>query len=160
MQHYIKYCKHCEVEYTFQASGNHYTLEHSEKYNDENYCPRCKKAILDVLSTIWPVNEVLFVETDEITLDELVVIREKQLEDHKAKMNSGDPSYMFPLTRPVLCTCYNSELKEFEKADEILHDGKIYRYYYFPSKKEEVKIYKKVRRDRVSKEIITDKFRS
>lgn len=46
MKTYITRCKHCGMEYTFQASGEGCF----DNYNDRDYCPTCKKAIVDALN--------------------------------------------------------------------------------------------------------------
>jgi ribosomal protein L37E len=44
-------CGHCGDEYYIQYSGE-YCLDTPEEYCDSNYCPKCKKAIIEALATI------------------------------------------------------------------------------------------------------------
>ena len=45
---YFKHCSHCGITYLYQASGDGCLNE----LNDKDYCPTCKKAIIDALNTI------------------------------------------------------------------------------------------------------------
>lgn len=47
----INICGHCGDEYYIQYSGE-YRLKTPEEYRDSNYCPKCKKAIIEALATI------------------------------------------------------------------------------------------------------------
>lgn len=48
MKTIIQRCKHCKSSYTYQISGDGCL----DKYNDNDYCPKCKKRIVDTLNEI------------------------------------------------------------------------------------------------------------
>lgn len=78
MKTYKTRCKHCGREYTFQASGEGCL----DNYNDKDYCPTCKKAIVDALSKV-PKKFVGIYK--EIPLDNnlLPIFKEIKEEDEK-----------------------------------------------------------------------------
>lgn len=71
-----KRCVHCQTVYTYQESGWCVI----GVLNDPKHCRDCKSAILDALDKVPVKYERVWVETDELTFDELQSIREICLE--------------------------------------------------------------------------------
>jgi hypothetical protein len=111
MMHYMKRCRHCKTVYTWQASGEGCFHE----LNDEDYCPVCKKAIIEALKSLPQKFKKVWVETDEVTYDYLKAERAKQ--DEK----SGGLCM-----RRVYVSLFNFKTGASEKNDAFDVDGKQY----------------------------------
>jgi hypothetical protein len=140
------YCKNCGVEYQWQASGNYNALDTPKEYQDRDYCPECKKAIVEALSKIEKKVVINYIETDEITLEEL-----KKIE--KEYYSNNPLSFM-----RVFATTYNNKLGESNITREVYFNNKVYIYSYYPSLINEAKITKKVRFEIKTNKILTDEF--
>ena len=80
----IVYCKNCGLKYSWQASG-HYSLDTPKEYNDSEYCPECKKAIIDALAPIEKKSIVKWIETDVVDFETLKRWESEMLEERKDK---------------------------------------------------------------------------
>ena len=78
----IVYCKNCGAKYNWQASGN-WSLDTPKEYNDREYCPECKKAIIDALAPISKKSIVKWIKTDEVDLETLKRWKKEMLEERK-----------------------------------------------------------------------------
>lgn len=68
MTHEHKRCNHCSVTYAYQGSG-HGCMEPT---NDPDYCPDCKKVILDALSSVPARRKKDWVVTHDVSVETLV----------------------------------------------------------------------------------------
>jgi len=145
----ITYCKNCGAEYHWQASGPYNALDIPKEYQDSEYCPECKKAIVEVLSKIEKKTKITYKETDEITLDDLLNIEKKEDEERYKKGF---------YCKQIFANLYDTEVGEHSQSGEVKYNKKTYHYFYFPSRKNEASITKKVRIDIKTDNIITDIF--
>ena len=126
-------CKHCQIKYSWQASGN-WNLNTPEDYNDSEYCPDCKKTIVDALSKIPKKRDKVSVETDEVDLATLERWEIEERNNHKG----------FPPVKRVFATLYNWDRQEHKIIRQVdgrdEHEGKVYIYNYCPSEKENCRI--------------------
>lgn len=156
MTHYILYCKNCGAKYTFQGSGRYIGVTPRE-YNDRDYCPECKKAIIDSLEKIEKKSFLDWVSTNEVTLENL--LNEKaRLREEEIKKVKEDNLPNFPKLERVYASEYNLEKGEHTIQNEVILNKKKYFYRYFASKKDEAKISKRVRKDSKTQEVIEDNF--
>lgn len=75
MTEYYKRCKHCQIVYTYQGSGD--GCQRAE--NDPRYCPECMKIINKALSKISIKRKRVWEETDEITEKEFEELKEERI---------------------------------------------------------------------------------
>jgi len=61
-------CNHCLSVYLYFVTGN----PPWNPYNDRDYCPNCKKAIVETLNKIPQKYERTYIETNEVTIDQLI----------------------------------------------------------------------------------------
>lgn len=88
------YCKNCGAGYQWQASGHYDRLGIPRQFQDREYCPTCKEAVINALEPIPMVTETKFVITDQIGIETL-------LQNEKAKREELDKTALFPLLRQV-----------------------------------------------------------
>lgn len=145
----ISFCKNCGDEYRFQASGNYWSLDTEEEYNDPVYCLECKKTITEVLSKISKKTEIRFIETYDFTLEKLFKKDEELSNAHLKQMeiDRGNNLITFPRIRRVFGSLFDVNKQEYSRTEEILVDGVRYRYSYWSKSKELIKITKEVRWD-------------
>lgn len=125
MMHYMKRCRHCNTIYAWQASGDGCFRE----LNDEDYCPDCKKVIVEALKSVPKKFKKIWVETDEVTYDYLKAERAKQ--DEK---NGG------LCMRRVYVSLFNTEKGTREVNDAFDVDDKQYLVLYWNDNPDEIKI--------------------
>lgn len=76
-------CKNCRDNYLCQLSGQ-WQLDTPEEYNDQEYCPECKKAIVKALAGIKPKFKEIWLTQDnmpevpQMTCEKLQEIESKQ----------------------------------------------------------------------------------
>jgi hypothetical protein len=158
-------CKHCHIIYEWQASGE-YCLDTPKEYNDENYCPECKKAIVDALNNIPIKKSLVWEKVTDISFSEM----KRMIDNYEKKLREKDKDSAFPLLRRVFPGCYDTENNVYSVEGQIyvdmkkdnFHTHKIhYRYFYFPGKENEIKITVAMEKDNASNKIIgywEDKF--
>ena len=132
----IQDCKHCGVQYEAQYSGEN-VLDVPREYQDLEYCPECKKAIVDALSTIPVKFEYKGVQTDEVDLETLLRW-EKEIEDERAQqLEKG--KMLFPVSRRIFAGLYDSKNGEPQTIRQVIgkedKKGRVYIYCYWPSDK-------------------------
>ena len=99
-----KRCKHCGKTYGHQLSGNgDYT------YNDANYCPDCKKVMLDALKNVPVKFEPSWKEIPVNITNNLASLKERVLSERKEIQEYGGI-----LMRKAYPIVYNSSIKEAE----------------------------------------------
>lgn len=129
----INRCKHCQIKYNWQASGSYWNLDTPEEYNDKDYCPECKKAIVDALSKIPKKREKVLVETDEVDLATLERWEIEERKNHKG---------LLPPMKRVFASLYNWDRQENSVTEQVNgreeHEGKVYIYNYWHQKKKNV----------------------
>lgn len=128
-------CAHCQIVYLFQASGNYWSLDTPEKYNDMKYCPDCKKAIMDALEKVPKKFTDELVITDDFTLDELLEIEKKRYKDHADKG--------LPCVRRCFVGLIDMEKGEYQQNGEVKTNDKTYQYSYWESDKKKAKVWVK-----------------
>lgn len=157
MQHYIVRCKHCCTMYTWQAAGE-YNMDFPKEYSSSDYCPECKKTIVDALSKIPAKRQLVFVESDEFTPNVMFGLIKKKEEDIIEK-NKGSN---FPIIRRVFAGMYDSVRGVSSRQDQIIikknKNGRnvdvCYFYRYFPGYENEMEIKVAMEKDLVSGEIL------
>lgn len=109
----IVYCKNCGAQYKWQASGNYWTLDTPEEYNDGEYCSECKKAIIDALAPIEKKSIIKWIKTDVVDLETLKRWEKEMLEERKVYAGG------FPYMRRVFPSLLNTETGECSKDIHI-----------------------------------------
>ena len=128
-------CKHCGVEYDYQFSGSYDAIDTPREYQDEKYCPECKKAIVDALNKIPVKFTYKDVETDEVDLQTLLRWEKETYEEHEQKIKNRE--MLLPLARRVLVGLRNLKTGEHDIVNEVIgredKKGRIYIYSYWSS---------------------------
>lgn len=134
-------CKHCGVEYETQYSGEN-VLEIPREYQDHEYCPECKKAIVDALGTIPVKFDYKFVVTNEVNLNTL--LKWEKDEEEEARVLRESNVWLLPKARRVFPSMMNQEMTESRKMGQVIgrdeKKGRTYIYSYWPSKLSECTI--------------------
>ena len=99
---YNTYCINCGAEYTFQASGS-WSLNYPEKFNDEDYCPECKEAILRALNSISQKTEIKWIPTDLVDFETLKRWEKEEEEEYQKECNKkmSEGNIVFPRCKRV-----------------------------------------------------------
>jgi hypothetical protein len=144
----IVYCKNCGARYNWQASGNHWALDTPEKYNDHEYCPECKKAIIDALELIEKKSVVKWIKTDLVDLETLKKWKEEMLSERKLYV--GD-TVRFPYAERVFASLVDFDHNDITRHIHIqgreIHKDKFFHCSYWEKSNEVVSITTKVRVD-------------
>jgi len=123
-------CEHCRTQYHFQASGWGAGVN-----NHKDYCGDCWSVIKSALKEVPVRYEFRFVPQNEVTL---------QMLERWDKEWKDEYTGMLPLARRVFASLYDPAAKEHSRTGMVngreSHIGKIFRYHYWPSKREEAKI--------------------
>ena len=127
-------CKHCLTNYITQLSGSYDAIDTPKEYQDKDYCPECKKVIVEALAKIPQKYKWENLPTDEISLDELLSIEKDKYE------KDSELKGLLPVARRLFASLYNKELNEYNKSGEVKHNGKVFYYFYWPSKPQEARI--------------------
>ena len=131
----INYCINCGAEYDWQASGNEWYVGHPIIYNDREYCPDCKKSIIDALALI-PIKSVkTWIDTDLIDLKTLLEWEKQWKDEEKAELlRNGN---LLPRMQRVFSGLYSMDRNEHSKSGQVKgrneHSDKIFGYFYWPS---------------------------
>jgi copper chaperone CopZ len=124
-----------------QWSGNYNATGIQREYQDKEYCPECKKAIVDALSKIPVKFEYKGVQTAEVDLETLKRWEEEFLEEQRVIANSNTGGYMLPIGRRVFAKLVKSDFTESQVIEQVIgredKEGRIYVYSYWPSKIDE-----------------------
>lgn len=114
----ISRCIHCGKTYTYQLSG----YPQLNEYNDEHYCPECKKAIMEALSKIPKKFDRKWRSLkDEEVSDELLSDMNKLLDDWD-EANRNPNCMLFP--EPVkVVACRNDD---YDHTREFRVEGTMY----------------------------------
>jgi hypothetical protein len=130
-------CKHCGIEYVHQWSGNYNATGIQREYQDGEYCPECKKAIVDALAIIPVKFEYKGVQTTEVDLETLKRWEEEFLEEHRVIADSNMRGNMLPISRRVFAKLVKSDFTESQVIEQVIgrddKEGRIYVYSYWPS---------------------------
>lgn len=139
----IHRCIHCGIMYSYQASGSHWSLSTPEQFNDKEYCPDCKEAILEALYKIPVKRKQEFVETDIVSFKTLKEWENELAEEDLQELHSSDPP-LLPRGRQVFACLYNVDRMEHQVHERVdgrhEHRGKVFHYVYWPSMIEDVKV--------------------
>lgn len=139
--------------YTVEESINSKQVEHTKrqiflkKHQDPEYCPICKKAIVNALSKIEICYANKFRKTDEVTLQQLedweeVWEAQEELDEATAILNG---EVRLPIAELVFPSLVNSVtgatrlIKEVKGRDK--YEGCTFRYSYWPDNKKDANIY-------------------
>ena len=149
----VNFCKNCGAEYHFQASGSYWSLNTPEKLNDWDYCPECKKAIIEALSPIIKKTELRYVGCDDFTINEILEF--ERIEGEKTETPSlgsiGTSKIQFPRMRRVFAKLVNiddpNDPINFETTNEIKINKISYIYTYNRKSTELIRLNKEVRWD-------------
>lgn len=121
-------CTNCGDHYSLYLSGSH--IPHN---NSKDYCPSCKdiydeayKTVREALSKVPKEREEVWVETTEVTFQELKQYRKDQeeLEDRQA-VAEGIPM-LLPRARRVFASLYNQESGKSSCSDLFVCNGASY----------------------------------
>jgi len=140
----IHYCINCGERYMFQWSGNYDAIPDVPKeYRDKDYCPECKKAIVDALTPITKKSEIKWLPTTEVDIDTLLKWEEELREKQIAEDNANSTNHpVFPRGRRVWAGLYNTDIKENSRQEQVMNpeNRRLYFYRFYPSKKNEAVI--------------------
>jgi copper chaperone CopZ len=124
-------CKHCGTQYRFQASG--YNPNQENENQDDKHCHDCKTAIIEALQKIPVKFGYKNVPTTEVTLNQLLKWEEEH--EYRAAKRGG-----FSLAQRVFAALYRDGehqiIREVVGGDDDERYGRVYRYTYWPSEKE------------------------
>jgi hypothetical protein len=134
-------CKNCRVPYLCQLSG-HWSLSTPKEYNDREYCPECKKAIMNALSKIKPKFTEVWVGVDRLPEAPAMTVEQLKAIEHQQ---------MF---RRVFPTLFDPKACESQEMGEVIHGGFTYRYDYWPSRPDSVRIVIRAERNAGNGEIV------
>ena len=140
----LNFCKNCGAEYRYQASGSHWSLDTPKEYNDFDYCPECKKVIVDVLVKIPKKTEIRCIDTNDFTLDELLLKQEEYNNTLKLQQNG------FPTTQQIFLSVTKADLSDITTTKKININNIDYYYTYWKKSKEVISIKKEVRWDLIN----------
>jgi len=136
-------CEHCGSKYQWQASGCYNVLETPKEYQSPDYCPECKKAIVETLNKIPVKFKEEYVETTEVTLAQLKQWEINYIEEEKEKM-ANSKIVIFPKFKRVFPKLYDTVNQELQVVEEVIGRDDFrerqYIYSYWPSKIEEATI--------------------
>lgn len=142
-------CKHCNIKYQFQYSGQ-YQLNSPKKFQDDKYCPICKSAIVDALSRVPKKFERVMIETDEVDINTLLDWRDNRL--------NSNTTGILPVSERVFSTLYNVETGRSKTIYEIYGEGdfkgRIYNLSYYADDMSEIKILVAKEKDLIKNKII------
>lgn len=153
----ICFCKNCGANYHWQASGD-YKLDTPEEYNDHEYCPKCKKAIVKALKKISKKTELRYVDTDDYTLAELLQIQEDQANEETKKIEEQGYNHDFPngflgllpMCRRIFPSTVKSDFSDSTRTEQIKINKTNYRFSYWSGSKKVIRISKEVRWDLIN----------
>lgn len=140
----IKYCKHCGIRYSWQASGSGFW----ESKNTEDYCESCWKAITEALEKIPKKVEKRFIKTNEITYEDAInAINEA---NESARKNNEMPRLI-----RYFGTMRKEDTGEYSRTREFKINNIKYIMFWFESEPENAVIKKEVYWDLINdKELI------
>lgn len=121
-------CLHCKDRYEYQQSGHGCLGD----LNDGDYCPGCKKVILEALSAVPPVAEKTWLATTEVTLKELLDAEEKE---RSRQIEAGGL-----MVRRVAFPLFEISTGRSNANGIVRTNGKTYKYSFWPGKESEVEI--------------------
>ena len=151
MRHGITFCKNCGIEYIWQCSGE-YNLKTPKEFNDRDYCPECKEAIINALNKVIKKTELRYVPCNDFTLSELIQ-KTEEINKEKIKNINTNNFYQFPIMRRVFPKLYNPENDESTHTQEITINNTNYIYSYYLKTKTSFRLVKQVRWDLIKNEI-------
>lgn len=112
-------CRNCHARYTYQASG-----WGAIEFNDADYCPKCKEAIVVALRAVPPVCEHKWIPTNDVSVKTLVDIEDEHL---KRARQSGAI-----FARRTMVGLFDLEDPSNHHRNGIVKlNGKTYRYEYW-----------------------------
>lgn len=145
----IHECKHCGDEYTHQWSGNYDAVDTPKEYRDQDYCPECKKAIVEALKEIPVKFKYEFADTDEVDLDTLERWEKEFWEEARVQGKL--------YAKRVFASLFNWDKQESQKTEQVIgredKKGRIYIYSYWPSKRDEYTIRVEKRKNLITGEL-------
>ena len=156
MTHQRKKCNHCRVGYSFQASGEGC----QDKNNNPEYCPECMGVINKALESVSVKVEMRQVDTDEVTIEQILEYDKGITEDLVSSLPCGftltgerpsaskirDAVFSIPVKR-IQPTLYNSDVGGFQRRIHARIDGCDYWLIFWPSSPEDYEIKKEVEWD-------------
>jgi len=149
MRVYFNYCVNCGAKYKYQASGSTWVVD--EKYNDHEYCPECKKAILEALDKIPKKSELKWIDTDLVDLDTLLEWEKLENEEILIEYNGKEWAQKFPVMKRVFTTIWDPLSDEHSKTFQVNgredHKDKLFCASYWPKSKKVISIRTYVRQD-------------
>jgi len=152
------YCKNCGARYQFQASGNYEALDIERKYQDIEYCPECKKIIVDGLEKVEKKTEIRSISCNNFTFEEVINKRKEEQENFFKRNEKLNLENKFSIGKRVFVGHYNTKLGENSTQDAFVFENKLYFYSLYEKNKELVSLSKRVRFDLVKNEVITDNY--
>lgn len=119
-----KRCKHCGIEYSYQLSGNW-----DYKYNDEHYCPDCKKVMLEALENVPKKFTYGWKEIPFNISEKMKNVKQKKLSFLAECKNKN-----IPVIKKVYSVFFNSKISktEYFVIDNIKY---LIQYFYNGEKK-------------------------
>jgi hypothetical protein len=140
----IHYCVNCGAQYVFQWSGSYNAIGIPKEYQDKDYCPECKKAIIEALAPIEKKTEIKWLPTTEVTLKELLD-HEKAVREERIAAQHDQTGFALPLMERVFAHLTNFETGEHSRDAIVKYQNREYSYHYWDSHPEDAKINVKAR---------------
>jgi len=142
MRHCTVRCQHCDINYSYQASGEGC----HEPTNDKDYCPECKQAIIDALAKI---PKKFGKSTMKIGVPPEYIFHLKEKREAEK-----DPKGLH--MKRVFACLYDWENGEHEVVGDVNGDGNTphFFYHYWPSEPEEMSVTLEVEKDLKTNEVI------
>ena len=108
-----KRCYHCKTTYTYQGSGDGCF----RKENDSKFCPDCMKAINETLDKIPKKFKEAWIETTEVTFEQLKQWEKDKVAEYEAKRAKGE--MLFPMVKRVFVGSVNMKIGERDVIEHV-----------------------------------------
>jgi len=139
----IQYCKNCGAEYKWQASGSNWEVDRT--YNDHEYCPECKKAIIEALVKIPKKSELKWILTDLIDFDTLLewekLENQEVQERYEEKLKTEE--IVLPPMKRVFASLWDTETNQHSRSFMVKgreeHKNKVFMGFYWPKDEDKEK---------------------
>ena len=143
----INFCKNCGIEYKYQMSGSVWLLDTEQRYNDFEYCPECKKKIVNSLSKVKKKTEIRTIKCNDFNLDECIQFEKEEVDAIR------NPNGSFPIARRCFMSMYDIKSEDISKTIYFSKNSIKYYCTYWPKKHELINLSKEVRWDLINDKI-------
>ena len=145
-------CRHCRAVYHHYVSGCPPFVD-TERLNDREYCPDCKKVILEALEKVPPKVEEFWETTDVVSKEDIETEHHRREEEAKA---NGTICF-----RRITVPLFDLVDPDNNNICGIITMNGVTFHYSWWTKKDEIEIRKKMERDLVTgKEVLWRDYES